>query len=172
MFSAARRGITTIKESVQIDFLSTAFSGHFYHRHDVIFVAVYAASREQTHDVYRFAAIFCLVDRIGQHRVSEESTLFNFNIQTGKVLIHDAARAQVDVTHFGVAHLAIGQANFQARRINQGMRTFCPQRIHYRGFSTKNGVILAVFAIAVAIQNHQYHRFFRNRHCDNLTLNR
>ena len=151
---------------MQIDFLCATLCGQFNHRHDVIFVAMDATGREQTHDVHGFTGVFRLVNRCGQRRVSKESTFFNFNVQTGQVLIHDAARAQVNVTDFGVTHLTIGQAHFQTGSIDQGMRAFCPQRIHYRGFGSKNGVILAVFTVAIAIQNHQYHRFFRNRHCE------
>jgi hypothetical protein len=110
------------------------------------------------------------INRATQRWVGEEGAFFDFNVQTRQVLIHDTPGAQVNVTDFGVAHLAVRQAHFQARRVNQRMRTFRPQGIHDRGFGVENSVILAVFTVAIAIQNHQYHRFFRNRHCDNLML--
>ena len=155
---------------MQVDLFSAALCRQLHHRHDVIFVAVDAAWRHQTHDMYRFAGGNRFIDRGGQYRVGEEGAFFNFHIETGQVLIDDTTGAQVDVTHFGVPHLTVRQANFQAGCIDQGMRTFGPQGVHYRRFSAVNGVILLVFAIAVAIQNHQYHRFFSNRHCDNLML--
>ena len=46
--------------------------------------------------------------------VDEEGAFFDFNVQAGQVLIHDAARAEVDVAHFGVTHLTIRQTDFQA----------------------------------------------------------
>ncbi|CNU06327.1 Uncharacterised protein [Salmonella enterica subsp. enterica serovar Bovismorbificans] len=82
----------------------------------------------------RFTGVFRLVYRIGQDWVSKESTFFNFNVQTRQVLINDAACAQVNVAHFGVAHLAVRQTHFQTGCVDQGMRTFCPQSIHHRGF--------------------------------------
>ncbi len=167
-FSAARRGVTTIKEGVQVDFFRPFFCGQLDHRHNVVFVTVDTTGREQTHNVYRFACGGGFLNRAGQHRVCKEGAFFNFNIQTGQILVDNASGTQVDVSNFGVAHLTIGQTHFQAGRINQCMRTLCPQCIHDRGFSVENGVILLIFAIAIAIQNHQYHRFFRNRHCDNL----
>ena len=155
---------------MQIDFFRTAFSCQLDHRHDVVFVAVDAARRHQAHDMHGFARGNGFIDRASQYRVGKEGALFNFNVQTGQILIHDAARAEVDVAHFGVAHLAIRQTDFQAGSVNQGMRAFCPQCVHNGGFGAVNCVILLVFTIAIAIQNHQYHRFFRNRHCDNLML--
>ena len=169
-FGATRWGVTAIKEGVQVDFFCAAFGCQFNHRHDVIFVAVNATGRQQAHNVHRFTRRNGFVYRAGQHRVREEGTLFDFNIETGQVLVDDTTGAQVNVTHFGVTHLTIRQANFEARRVNQGMRTFCPQRIHDGSFCSENSVILLLFAVAVAIQDHQYHRFFRNRHCDNLML--
>jgi len=133
---------------------------------------VYAACGEQAHDVHGVARSHGGIHRACQDRVGEESAFFNFNIQARQILIHDAARTQVDMAYFRVAHLAIRQAHFQARRINQRMRAFCPQTVHNRGFGAENSVILLVFTVAVAIQDHQYHRFFRNRHCDNLIAQR
>ncbi|MNV42342.1 hypothetical protein D3C71_1340130 [compost metagenome] len=157
---------------MQIDFLCAALGCHLNHCQDVIFVAVNATGREQTHDVNGFTGFHRFIHRASQRWVAEESPFFNFNVQTGQVLINNTTRAQVDVSNFGVAHLTVWQANFQARSVNQGMRAFGPQCIHDRGFSVENGVILAVFAIAITIQNHQYHRFFRDRHCDILMLKR
>lgn len=109
--------------------------------------------------MYRFTCGDGFVDRAGQHRIGEEGAFFDFNVQTGQILIHDTTRAEVYVTHFGVTHLAVRQPDFQTGCVNQGVRTFCPQCVHYRRFRAINGVILLVFTVAVAIQNHQYHRF-------------
>src|SRR5699024_9172935 len=88
-FSTARRGVATVKECVQVDFFCAAFSCQFYHRHDVIFVAVYAACGEQTHNVYCFTCVFRFIYRASQHWISKESAIFDFNVQTSQVLIHD-----------------------------------------------------------------------------------
>ena len=97
------------------------------------------------------------------NRANYEEAVAGYEAATGNTVVDESAtsneqwKAQV-------------KADFQTGSVDQGMRTIGPQCIHYRGFSTKNGVILLFFAIAIAIQNHQYHRFFRNRHCDNLIL--
>lgn len=93
-FRAARRRITAIKEGVQIDFLSAALCCQLHHGHDVIFVAVDAARRHQAHDVDRFTGGNRFVDRGGEYRVGEEGAFFNFNIETGQVLVDDTTGAQ------------------------------------------------------------------------------
>ena len=114
LFSAARRSIAAVEEGVQIDFIRAAFGCQLNHRHDVVFVAVDAARRHQAHDMHGFACGNGFIDRAGQYRVGEEGAFFDFNVQAGEILIHDTARAEVDVAHFGVAHLTIRQTDFQA----------------------------------------------------------
>ena len=99
-FCAAWRRIATIQEGVQIDFFRTALSGQFYHRHDVIFVAVNTARREQTHNVNGLACGNGFINRSGERWVGKECTFFDFNVQARQVLINDTARTQVNVTHF------------------------------------------------------------------------
>ena len=111
---------------MQIDFFRTALGGQFNHRHDVIFVAVNAARREQAHNMNGLACGNGFIYRSGERWVGKECTFFDFNVQARQVLINDTACAQVNVTHFRVAHLTIRQADFQTRRINQGVGTFCP----------------------------------------------
>ncbi len=152
---------------MQVDLLRTACRSQLYHRQNVIFMTVHATCREQAHNVHGFTLCDGVIYRARQRRVAEEGTLFDLYVQTGEILINNAARAQIDVTNFRVTHLAVRQAHFEAGSVNQRVRTFRPQCIHDRRFGIKNSVILLIFAVAVAIQNHQYHRFFSNRHCDN-----
>ena len=64
--------------------------------------------------MHGFASGNGFIHRAGQYRVGEEGAFFDFNVQAGQVLLHDAARAEVDVAHFGVTHLTIWQTDFQA----------------------------------------------------------
>ncbi|VTM89391.1 Uncharacterised protein [Raoultella ornithinolytica] len=155
---------------MQVDFFCSALGGQLYHRHNVVFVAVNAARGHQAHNVHGFTRSNGFVDRGGQHRVCKERAFFDFDIKTGQILVNDTTGAEVNVTHFRVAHLAIRQTNLQARSINQRMGTFRPQCVHDWRFRAINRVILLVFTIAIAIKNDQYHRLFRIRHCDNLML--
>ena len=108
--------------------------------------------------MHGFACGNGFIHRTTQHRVGEEGAFFDFNIQTRQILIDNAPGARVDVTDFRVTHLTVRQTHFEPdASIRVG--TFRPQRIHDRGFSVENGVILLIFTVAIAIQNHQYHRF-------------
>ncbi|VTR18870.1 Uncharacterised protein [Serratia fonticola] len=106
---------------MQVNRFGSALCGQFDHRQDMFFMAVDATRGHQAHDVYRFACLHGLVDGAGQRCVGEEVTVFDLFIQTGQVLIHDAAGAEVHVTDFRVTHLAIRQADIQTGSGNQGM---------------------------------------------------
>lgn len=58
----------------------------------MIFVAVNAASREQTHDVNGLASSNGFINRATQRWVGEEGAFFDFNVQTRQVLIRYARR--------------------------------------------------------------------------------
>ncbi|MNC47129.1 hypothetical protein D3C75_961740 [compost metagenome] len=133
-------------------------------------MAVDATRGHQAHDVYRFACLHGLVDGAGQRCVGEEVTVFDLFIQTGQVLIHDAAGAEVHVTDFRVTHLAIRQADIQTGSGNQGMGLLLPQTVHDRRFGVQDRVVLLLFPVAVTVQDHQYHGLFLARHCSNLFM--
>ncbi len=81
-------------------FFCAALSRQFNHRHDVIFVAVYATGGEQTHDMNCFTGRHGSVHRAAKYWVVEEGTFFDFNVQTRQVLIHDTTCTQVYVANF------------------------------------------------------------------------
>lgn len=61
-------------------------------------------------------------------------------VQTHQFLVHDPARADVFVTHFRVAHLAIWQTDVQAAGRDQRMRIFHLQGVVAGLFGEKNRV--------------------------------
>ncbi|MNS98861.1 hypothetical protein D3C72_1332420 [compost metagenome] len=156
---------------MQINGFCTALRGQFNHGQNMVFVAVHAARRQQPHDMHCFAGLHGLIDRCRQRWVSEEIAFFDFFIQPGQILINDAPGPQVDVPDFRVAHLTVRQANIQPGCGDKSMRLLLPQAIHHRRFGVHNGVVLLLLTVAVAVQDHQYHRFFVARHCINLVMN-
>ena len=111
-----------------------------------------------------------LVHRTGEHRVLEELTVADGLGHPGKVLIDDAARAQVHVTDFGVAHLPVRQADIHARAGNEAMRLAGAQAVVDRRVSGVDGVVFRAFAVAEAIQDDQDQGFGRTRHQSNSRL--
>ena len=99
------------------------------------------------------------VDGGAEHGILLQFTVFDGFVDAGKALIHHTAGAEVHVPHFGVAHLAIGQANGFAGGLNQDIGILLQQTVPGRGVGIGNGVVIGFFAIAPAIQNDQCGRY-------------
>ncbi|CRX28632.1 hypothetical protein PAERUG_P54_1_London_24_VIM_2_04_13_05103 [Pseudomonas aeruginosa] len=161
---AFRRGIAAIQEGMQVDLAGAAPGGHLRHRHQVVFMAVYAARGEQAEDVHRLVGGDGLVDRAGDHRVFEEFAVADGLGDAGEVLVHHAACAEVHVADLGIAHLAVGQADVHAGAGDQAVRLGCQEAIPDRLLRGVDGVVVRAFAVAEAVQDDQDQGFGRGSH--------
>ena len=75
-----------------------------------------------------------------------------------QILHHHAAGADIEMADFGIAHLAVGQADVFAGRTQKAVRSGLPQPIESRRFRLAYGVIRRVLAPAPAVQNDQHNR--------------
>ena len=89
-------------------------------RDEVLDVAVYAAIGDKTKEVE--AAFCCLVKGILQNFVFRQLIIANCLINTGEILVNDAARAQVEMADLRVSHLAFRQAHVFTAGGQGGMR--------------------------------------------------
>ena len=108
------RGVAAIQERVQVDLFGAALERQFGHGHQVVLMAMHATVGQQAHDVHGLALGNSLVDRRAKGRVFEELAIADRFGDTGEVLIHHAASAQVHVANLGVAHLPVRQADIHA----------------------------------------------------------
>ena len=95
------------------------------------------------------------------------SILENGAVGTGavdfhQVLVNDAASADIEVAHFGVTHLSVGQTNVFARSQQLGVRIGSVEVVHKRSWSLEDDVTFAVTANAPTVENHQ-ESFFCHR---------
>lgn len=81
-------------------------------------MAMNATGREQPHDVDRFTGRNSGINRLAVLGVVIEITLAECLVNPRYRLIHNPARAQTHVAHFGVAHLPFGQAYIKTRARN------------------------------------------------------
>ena len=149
---------------MQVDLAGAAPGGHLRHRHQVVFMAVYAARGEQAEDVHRLVGGDGLVDRAGDHRVFEEFAVADGLGDAGEVLVHHAACAEVHVADLGIAHLAVGQADVHAGAGDQAVRLGCQEAIPDRLLRGVDGVVVRAFAVAEAVQDDQDQGFGRGSH--------
>ena len=49
-----------------------------------------------------------------EDRISAESAVLNGEIDAGEFLIDDATGSEVEMSHFGISHLALGQADLES----------------------------------------------------------
>jgi hypothetical protein len=54
------------------------------------------------------------LDSFLEDGITAESAVLNSEIDAGEFLIDDAACSEVEMSHFGISHLALGQANLES----------------------------------------------------------
>ncbi|MND93237.1 hypothetical protein D3C80_854180 [compost metagenome] len=149
---------------MQVDVLSAALEGQFGHGNQVILVAVYAAIGQQAHEVHGFSGGDRFVHGSADGRILEELAVADRFGDASEVLIHHAAGAEVHVTDFGVAHLAIRKADVHAAARDQAVRHGGPQAVQYGLLRGEDSVGFRAVTVTEAVENHQDQRFRRGSH--------
>ena len=129
--------------------------GHFQQSVQVGVVAVHAAVGQQAHQVQRLAVVLGVVHGLQQGLVLIHVAVLGGLGDAGQLLIDNAARADVGVAHFAVAHLHAGGANL-------GVGVLSEDFVHVGMLCRGNGVALGG-GDAKAIENHQNKRFFHSK---------
>ena len=127
-------------------------------------MAVNTTIGQQAQDVHGLACSHGLVDRGANGRVFKELAIADGFGDTGEILIHHAAGAQVHVADLGVAHLAVRQTDIHARTRDQAVRHARAKTIQHRFLGRINGVVFVTFTVTEAIQDDQDQRFRRGSH--------
>ena len=98
------------------------------------------------------------VDGIGQHRIARELSVADRDVDPREILVDDAARADIEVADFGIAHLAFGKADAQLGGVDRRMRAGCEQLAPARRIGARDRVVGRVLAAAEAVEDQQHHR--------------
>ena len=61
------------------------------------------------------------LDSFLEDGITAESAVLNSEIDAGEFLIDDAACSEVEMSHFGISHLALGQADLESARLQSGL---------------------------------------------------
>ena len=86
-------------------------------REEVLVDGVDPAAADEPHEVDRPAALFGVLAGIDEHRVLEERPVPDRRVDADEVLHHHATRAEVQVTHLTIAHLAGWEADGEPRGV-------------------------------------------------------
>ena len=124
--AAARGHVAPVHKAMDKHLLEPLVARKLDQRVEMRVVRVYAAVREQAHQVQRGIVLFAVFNRREEGFVVEEIAIRNCLRDAGQFLIDDPPRANVEVADFAVAHLAIRQANIHAARGDLRMRILLP----------------------------------------------
>lgn len=130
----------------------------------MILVAVNASVGKQAENMHGVTCRDGLIDRGADVRILKEVAVTDGLGYPSEILIHHAACAQVHMTDFGVAHLAVRKAHIHTAAGNQTVRLTSEQAIINRLVGSMDGVEFGIVAMSEAIENHQYQGFGRGRH--------
>ena len=128
---------------------------------------------DQTHQMDGLTGLDGGLHVLDQHRVLEHLAVADGLGDEGELLVHDAACAHVGVANFGVAHLAIGQADGHAGSVDGGHGIFCHQSIEMGLLGGDHGVAEGLVRHpAEAIHDAQKNRFLCHKIESPLNLSR
>ena len=152
---AARRRVAAIEEGVHGDARHAAARGEVEHGEDVRLVAVHAAGRDEAKQVERAIGRLGRVAGLHERGVVEETAVGDRGVDAGEVLVDDAARTDVHVADFGIAHLPVRQTDELPVRLHQRVRIFAQHAPPVRQVGPGDRVVRGVVAMAPAIEDEQ-----------------
>ena len=155
----ARRRVATVGDGVDQHPVpgQTACGGHLQEAAQVILAGVHPPRADQAQEVQGAAPLPHPVHQAGQRSVLVEAPVPDGVVDPADVLVHDAARPQVEVPHLAVAHEAQGQPDLLARGREQRVRVALQQPVEVGGVGL-HGVVVDRLAAAESVQDHQEQR--------------
>ncbi len=122
-------------------------------RDQVIFVGMHAAGRGEAHQVAGAAVALQLGDQLLEVRDPGERAVGDGGVDARHVGDGHAAGAEVHVAHFGVAHLALGQADEAFRGVDQPLRAGRDQPVVVRRAGIEDRIVPGIGAVAPPIED-------------------
>ena len=154
-FPALRVSVAAVHEAVHVGVLDAVLLGNLTKFEQVVQRRMHAARGSQPHQVHALAILLGIFVCRHDFGVLQDAPVGACAVDFHQILIHDAARANVQVAHLGVAHLPVGQAHVLARSQQLRVRVVLGQVIHVRRGGAEDGVVLSAIANAPTVENHQ-----------------
>src|SRR6185295_5935654 len=115
--SRSRRRVASVEHPMNRDALDATVSGETRQRNKVIVVGVDASFANQTHEMER--AVFGAIAGFDEGRDPEEVATVDRGADAHEILHDDATRADIEVSHLGIADLSFGEPYGPSRRIDE-----------------------------------------------------
>ena len=122
---------------------------------DVVHVGVNAARAHKAHEVESLAVSLDIVHSLDKNLVLGDGAVLDGIVDARKLLEHDATGTDVEVTHLGVTHLAVGKAHVLARSTERGVGVLLVQAIKEGRLGSGDGVLAISRSQAAAVHDNQ-----------------
>lgn len=149
-----------VGEDVDVDVVEVHFRAEVEHGVAVARHRVDALVLDQPHEMEGGAVFPAVVNRPPQDLVFVKRPVLDGIVDPHQHLGHDPARADVQVAHFAVALVAVGQADVEAVGLEGGVGVRGKEFVHVRRLRGGDGVSFVGRGRAPAVQDDQANRFF------------
>ena len=153
--AAAGVAVAAVHEAVDIYLGQLILCGHLEELVEVCQGAVDSAVGAQSEEVQGPAAgghiVVCCFDFL----VFQKFVLAAGHVDLDQVLINDAARADVEVSHLGVAHLSGGKTHVLTAGFQKRYGVLCPELVEIGSSLSVDGVGAVMPALAPAVEDHK-----------------
>jgi hypothetical protein len=130
----------------------------------MLLMGVNTAIGNQADQVQGTALLSGVLEGRNNRGIAFERIVGNHHINAGNVHLHDAARANIHVPHFAVAHLPDGQTDKAFRGLDQRVGVLAQQLVVSWFLRQSNGVIGSFRTIAPSVEDGQYEGTLGIRH--------
>jgi hypothetical protein len=144
------RGIASIGEGVDEDVLHARLVRRFGQCDEVIDMAVHAAVADESQEMQPPPRLPGTGEGVPHDGIVIQRALGECLGNAGQILINDASGAEIEVAHFRIAHLALGQADIQAAGAQAAMRVSRQEMIVKRRLAQHGGIAVAFGAFGRA----------------------
>ena len=152
--AAVWRRVAPVHETVHENPLNLLFASQLQESEEMVNVRMHATVAQQSNQVELFFAAtrHCF----DQQRIAKEFTVADHQVEPRAIHLNDAPRADIEMAHFAVAHLSIGQAHPFAGSVDQSVREALQEVVIIRLASKGDGIALRFGAKAPAVKDGQY----------------
>mmetsp|Transcript_32480 Transcript_32480/g.62560 ORF Transcript_32480/g.62560 Transcript_32480/m.62560 type:complete len:339 (+) Transcript_32480:2061-3077(+) len=158
-----RRHITAVRHRMQ-HHRHTGIRDRLHCGHHMGDMSMHPAVRHHAHQMRRATCIFEFGDKRLQRGIVKKRAVLDGQINLPQIHRHHTARANIGVSHLGVAHLPAWQANVWPMGDQSRRRTIRHHRIKVGRFGKIGRIGLGLIRQPPAIQNAQYNGLWRHGH--------
>ena len=153
--TTARIGIASVHEAMHESLIHAVMLRYVAKLKEMVQRTVNPAVRDEAHEMHLLAVLFRIRKCLDDFGILQNRVVAAGAVDFHEVLIDDAPGTDIEVTHFGIAHLSLGQADVFAvgAQLCGRIRRF--QRVDILGMSREHDIVVTVIAFAPAVQNHQ-----------------